>query len=121
MDPVTMQAGSVLFGSQIPDVDSDLLYSHAWGGMSPGDDFISILRLFGDGKGVKDVIDHVLTLDKGYKGIPMNMVFADNGGDIGYIMLAPVPDRKDKTPYIGNRVLNGETTKYDWEGYVHAN
>ena len=48
----------------------------------------------------------------------MNLVMADNGGDIGYMMLASIPNRKDKTPYIGNRVLDGTTTAYDWDGLV---
>lgn len=48
----------------------------------------------------------------------MNLVLADNNGDIGYMMLVPFPNRKDKTPYIGNRVLNGETTDFDWDGLV---
>jgi len=26
---------------------------------------------------------------------------ADTTGDIGYVVMAPVPVRKDKTPYIG--------------------
>ena len=25
-----------------------------------------------------------------------------------------VPERKDKTPYIGSRVLDGTTSKFDW-------
>ena len=55
---------------------------------------------------------------KGYRSLPMNLVLADNSGDIGYMMLVPFPDRKDKTPFIGNRVLDGETTAYDWNGLV---
>jgi penicillin G amidase len=43
---------------------------------------------------------------------------ADDSGDIGYILLLSFPNRKDKTPFIGNRVLNGETTAYDWDGLV---
>jgi penicillin amidase len=43
---------------------------------------------------------------------------ADNAGNIGYIMLIGVPNRKDKTPNIGNRVLDGTTTAYDWDGLV---
>lgn len=92
-----------------------------WGGMSPGDNFIDILQGFAEGKGVKETLDYVTNLEKGYKGIPMNLVMADNSGDIGYVMVAPVPSRKSKIPYIGNRVLNGETTDYDWDGYVHGN
>lgn len=36
------------------------------------------------------------------------------------MMLASFPNRRDKTPFIGNRVLNGETTAYDWDGLVPA-
>ena len=55
---------------------------------------------------------------KSWKSLPMNLVLADEQGDIGYMMLAPYPDRKDKTPFVSNRVLNGETTKYDWQGLL---
>jgi acyl-homoserine lactone acylase PvdQ len=51
----------------------------------------------------------------------MNLVLADNQGDIGYVMLAPFPNRKDKTPYVGNRVLDGTTSAYDWEGLLSIN
>ena len=43
---------------------------------------------------------------------------ADNSGDIGYMMLVAFPNRKDQTPYIGNRVLDGTTSKYDWNGLL---
>lgn len=57
----------------------------------------------------------------GYKGIAMNLVMADEqSGDIGYVMLAPVPNRKNNYPLIGSRVLNGETTENDWDGYLSA-
>ena len=29
-------------------------------------------------------------------------------------MLAPLPERKDKTPYIGQGVLDGTSSFYDW-------
>jgi len=49
----------------------------------------------------------------------MNLVMADNlNGDIGYMMLVAFPNRKDKTPYIGNRVLDGTKTDFDWDGLV---
>ena len=48
----------------------------------------------------------------------MNLVAADNSGDIGYMMLVPFPNRKDKTPFIGNRVLDGTKSAYDWDGLV---
>ncbi len=87
--------------------------------MYPGDDFINIVKMFASGIGVKDLMETVQKNgENGYHSIPMNLVLADNNGDIGYMMLVPFPNRKDKTPYIGNRVLNGETTDFDWDGLV---
>ena len=45
----------------------------------------------------------------------VNLVMADTEGNIGYLLGAAHPIRKDKTPYIGCRVLDGETTEFDWE------
>ena len=44
----------------------------------------------------------------------MNTVFADTSGNIGYRLIMAVPERKDKTPFIGSRVLDGTTSKFDW-------
>jgi len=69
--------------------------------------------------GVKELLAKLNRLgDSGYHSVPMNLVMADNSGDIGYIMLANFPNRKDKTPFIGNRVLDGTTSAYDWEGLL---
>lgn len=56
--------------------------------------------------------------ESGFKSVPGSLVLADDKGDIGYMMLAPIPKRRDKTPNIGNRVLDGTTTAYDWEGLI---
>ena len=53
--------------------------------------------------------------ENGYNGFTVNLVLADNSGNIGYLMGTAHPIRKDKTPYIGCRVLDGETTEWDWE------
>ena len=45
---------------------------------------------------------------------------ADNSGNIGYYLLQPIPIRKDKTPYIGARVLDGTKSDYDWEPNKNA-
>ena len=50
----------------------------------------------------------------GYRGVTVNVAMADNSGNIGYQLLAPVPIRKDTTPFLGLRVLDGRTTAYDW-------
>ena len=71
------------------------------------------------GVGVKDLMAKFNDLGgNGYRSVPMNLVMADNSGDIGYIMLVSFPNRKDKTPFIGNRVLDGTTSAFDWEGLV---
>jgi len=33
-------------------------------------------------------------------------------------MFAAMPNRKNKTPFIGSRVLDGRTTEFDWDGFV---
>ena len=55
-------------------------------------------------------------LQNGYKGVTVNCIMSDNQGNIGYQLFGPVPMRKDKTPFLGLRVLNGRTTAYDWDG-----
>ena len=46
------------------------------------------------------------------------MLFADTKGNIGYRLILSVPVRKDKTPFIGSRVLDGTTTEFDWTNEV---
>lgn len=55
-----------------------------------------------------------------FRGVAMNLVIADNEGNIGYKMLAPIPNRKSKTPFIGTRILDGRTSEFDWEGFVEC-
>ena len=64
---------------------------------------------------VFSVMDEDSNLAGGYRGVTVNVIMADNSGNIGYQLLAPVPVRKDTTPFLGLRVLNGRTTAYDWE------
>ena len=67
----------------------------------------------------KDIIElrqkvDELTEEKGYRGIAGNLMFADNSGNIGYQMMVPFYRRKDETPYLGCRVLDGRTSQFDW-------
>jgi len=50
----------------------------------------------------------------GYKGVACNLQVADNSGNIYYQLLAPMMKRKVETPYLGCRVLDGRTSKFDW-------
>lgn len=109
-----------LFGGTIPKPKYDHYYSHMWGGMYDGNFFLNLLNKFAEGKSVKNVMDWLNENgDGGYRGVPANLIMADNvNGDIGYIMLVAFPNRKDKTPYIGNRVLDGTRTDFDWDGLI---
>ncbi len=53
-----------------------------------------------------------------YKGLGKNAIFADTKGNIGYKLIMSIPERVDKTPFIGSRVLDGTTTRFDWTGRV---
>ena len=52
--------------------------------------------------------------NEGFNGFPANFIMADVN-DIAYVVTAAIPVRKDKTPYIGCRVLDGRKSDYDWE------
>lgn len=54
----------------------------------------------------------------GYRGVALNLIMADTKGNIGYMLLLPSVNRKDKTPYIGSRVLDGTVSDYDWDGLL---
>jgi len=45
---------------------------------------------------------------------------ADNLGNIGYMMLVASPRRKDRTPFLASRILDGTSSAYDWEGILPA-
>lgn len=62
-----------------------------------------------------DTMDNDSKLAGGYRGVTVNVIMADTEGNIGYQLLAPIPIRKNKTPFLGLRVLNGRTSAYDWE------
>lgn len=48
----------------------------------------------------------------------MNLVMADTEGNIGYLLMLPYPNRINKTPFIGSRVLDGTTSQFDWSGML---
>ena len=53
-----------------------------------------------------------------YKGLGQNALFADTKGNIGYMLIMTIPERVDKTPFIGSRVLDGTTRRFDWTGNI---
>lgn len=114
-------AGSLFGDTPAKPKNDQLWYSHSWGGQFDGLSFFKINKAFGEGKGVKEIMDWLNSdvFKDGYRGIPQNIVMADAvNGDIGYMMLVAYPNRKDKTPYIGNRVLDGTRSDFDWDGLL---
>ena len=53
-----------------------------------------------------------------WRSIPINLVAADSSGNIGYSLLVNAPIRKNGYPYLGCKVLDGTTSKHDWEGFL---
>ena len=82
-----------------------------------GDDSWTALRMIYEAEDLPSLFDKI-TEDpfNNYKGFGSNMLFADTKGNIGYHLIISAPVRKEKTPFIGSRILNGTTTKFDWTG-----
>ena len=108
-----------LVGGDIPKLTKRADYSFAWAGNYKNDDIFKYFKTIFFGRRVKDVIATLDEIGKdGYRGVAMNMVMADTENNIGYIMLLPAADRKNKTPFIGCRVLDGTTSEFDWTGLL---
>ena len=97
----------------------DRVYSLGWTMMKPGEKCFEFLYQAATMDTIPNafkLMDEDSKLAGGYRGVTVNVIMADTQGNIGYQLLAPVPIRKDKTPFLGLRVLNGRTSAYDWEG-----
>mmetsp|Transcript_10709 Transcript_10709/g.13344 ORF Transcript_10709/g.13344 Transcript_10709/m.13344 type:complete len:134 (+) Transcript_10709:1300-1701(+) len=115
-----MQTNSdLLFGGASGKMDADQKYSFAWSGQYVGDNFFSILGAIFESKDLHELYSKIDgELGEDYRGLGQNLLFADTSGNIGYRLLMSVPERNDKTPFIGSRVLDGTTTKWDWTGKI---
>jgi penicillin amidase len=106
----------ILFGGKIPYMENAPRYSLKWGSQYPGDISVTVMKLMYECKTAPEALEMWDKIgENGYNGFTINLVFADNSGNIAYVMGTAHPIRKDKTPYIGCRVLDGETTEWDWE------
>eukprot|EP00347_Sterkiella_histriomuscorum_P007762 403347656 len=115
MDQEILSGAEVLFSESVPPIDKGAHYSLAWTGHSKEDNTIEIIRALFKTTSVKEAFDMIDA--KGYKSVPQNMVVAYNNGDIGYMLGALMPKRKNNTPYSGCRILDGSNTENDWDGY----
>ena len=82
--------------------------------MSPGEDCFEHLFMAYTVENIPKFFENIDRKELGYKGVTVNCIMSDNQGNIGYQLFGPLPKRKDNTPFLGLRVLNGRTTAYDW-------
>ena len=66
--------------------------------------------------GFFEAMDTSPAMAKGWKGMSLSFLFADNSGNIGSQLICSTPVRLDRTPYIGLYVLDGRTSAHDWDG-----
>jgi len=77
----------------------------------------SFITIFKNAKTLHYVKSNVQSL-KNWPSCPINLVLADNSGNIAYAMLSSAPVRKNDYPYLGTKILDGQTTEHDWEGLI---
>ena len=107
----------LLFGGTIPKLhNDDVEFSFGWGGAATGDTSLAFLKTMAVAKDVNEFMStmETMTAEKGYRGMAANIIMADNSGNIAYQQAVPMFRRKDETPYLGCRVLDGRTSEFDW-------
>ena len=107
----------LLFNAEPAAMSSNHWYSLAWQGRSPGDNSFSLLFAIYESKDLPELFAKIDgDLGKSYKGLGSNILFADTSGNIGYRLIHSIQERRDKTPFIGSRVLDGTKSSFDWSG-----
>lgn len=53
---------------------------------------------------------------KKWNSVPGHQILSDSSGNIGAMVASPSPIRRNWYPHIGMNVIDGSTTKHDWEG-----
>ena len=106
-------SASLLFGGTVPTLAKpDQMYSFGWGGAYEGDNSFDFADSLNTSKDIHEFFDKMEDASKvnGYRGMAANILMADTSGNIAYQLAVPVPKRKDLTPYLGCRVLDGRST-----------
>ena len=84
-----------LFGLKVPDMKYNALFSLGWAGRTlKQDQSVALGMKVSHAESVKEVMEYIDDTGKeGWNGQSFNLVMADREGDIGYMMVAPVPVR----------------------------
>lgn len=108
---------ALLFGGTVGKfADTTTPYSFGWGGSYPGETSLAFLDAIHYSKSLPEFFERMEkeTEETGYRGMAANLMLADNSGNIAYQLAVPMPRRKDLTPYLGCRVLDGRKSDFDW-------
>ena len=117
MDFETLRVlSAILKGVKIPKMEGKTYYSLAQAvkNMPVDHSFGAYMKLH-ETTSVKDFMDYVDNVgSEGWNGGMTNISLADDAGNIGYVLLSSLPVRSDDTPYLGQRVLDGRKSDFDW-------
>lgn len=107
----------LLFGGETPQLRNPGKYSFAWGGAFARDSTLEMFSYLTKAKDIPEFFEIMHgEFGNNYQGVGQNVILADTSGNIAYKLLMSIPERVDKTPFIGSRVLDGTTTNFDWTG-----
>ena len=87
----------------------------AWTGHYPGESIMDFFHSIRDSSNLHELKEKTKKIKK-WQGISQNIVMADSSGNIGYMLITSIPERKNEVTYVGARVLDGTTSEYDWTG-----
>jgi len=116
LDEEVLGKAQLLFGALLPPMIEKHSFSLAWTGYQTKDNTFNVLDFINKAKSAKEVEDFLLR--EGYYSVPQSMVAAFDNGDIAYVLAAMYPNRKGGIPFQGSQVLDGTTSKFDWDGLV---
>ena len=108
-DGELLQNVQLLSGNQMPIHENYGDFSLAWSGHYIGESWFDVVDLLLESSDLMQIKEGVGRLGK-YVSIPVNMVLADNAGNIGFTLLSSAPVRSNEYPYLGCRVLDGTTS-----------
>jgi penicillin amidase len=88
-------------------------FSFAWTGQLPGESMMTTLPALIKSKNLYELKERIVN-HKEWRSAPLNLVFADREGNIGYFLASTPPKRGNDYPYLGCRVLDGTIKQHDW-------
>lgn len=102
-----------LFSAKIPVYETFGQFSLAWGGHYPGESMFGLTQGMARSRTLEELRTKVQAL-KEWRGPSLNIVLADNSGNIGYTLTSSSPMRKHEYPHMGSRMLEGTSSQNDW-------